>query len=336
MAEWTVTAFLDALRDRLVPDCDGALVRAVAERASAGAAPGGRGRFRDGRRTSVLTPSGVPFEASVSGGDGRTAAELRYVTEAGTAVPFFAHRLAAQRAAVGDLARWLAGGPAEAGAAGAELQAFLDTLFPDPGAVPARTRLAALVGVVHRPDVPGHVARLKVYGNLAADGGSLARVAERWPPFARLAGALDGPTGARAHFATLEVDASGERVHKLYLRTRLADLDGDLPDGLDRRDVAPRDERGPVYLCHRARPAGEGAGGVEGPAVSVHLPAKALGLDPLGMASLARRLAERWHGATGHVDALADAAAAAGGTWAHTVVGLGRTGGKLNVYMAPA
>lgn len=322
MAPGTVAAFLEALRRRVAPACDAGVVRAVLERACAGAPA--TGRRPDGRRASVLTPSGVPFEASVSGGGGRPAAELRYVTEAGADVPFFGPRLAAQRSAAADLAGRLPGGPRDTGP---ELHAFLDALFPDPGAVPARTRLAALLGVVHRPALPTHVARLKVYGSLAADPGSLDRVAARWPAFAGLAGALDRTPGARPHFATLEVDASGGRVHKLYLRTR---LDGPV-EGLD---VGP--VRGDAYVCHTATVAD----GTEA-AVSVHLPAKALGLDAAGMAALAARLAGTRHGTTDHAEALAAAAEAAGGAWAHTVVGVGRTGddgaaGKLNVYVAPA
>ncbi|WP_067574959.1 hypothetical protein [Nocardia acidivorans] len=38
----------------------------------------------DGSRASGLTVTGIPFEASVSGGRGRLTAALRYVTESGT------------------------------------------------------------------------------------------------------------------------------------------------------------------------------------------------------------------------------------------------------------
>ncbi len=85
---------------RLVPGCDREVVRAVFARASAGYT-GPRGR--DGLRVTAITPSGVPFEASVTGGGDRASAALRYVTETATGMPFFGPRLAAQRAALADL-----------------------------------------------------------------------------------------------------------------------------------------------------------------------------------------------------------------------------------------
>ena len=59
---------------------------------------------------------------------------------------------------------------------------------------------------------------------------------------------------------------------------------------------------------------------------------------PAAMLALVRTLAARHHGTTAAIDALADAATAAGGTWTPTVVGIGLAPGgglgKLNVYLA--
>jgi hypothetical protein len=85
-------AFLEALRPRLAPGCDAEVVEAVFRRASAGH---GAARGRDGRRVSVLTPAGIPFEASVTGDEKGPAPALRYNTETATSMPFFGPRLAA-------------------------------------------------------------------------------------------------------------------------------------------------------------------------------------------------------------------------------------------------
>ena len=107
-----VPAFLDALRGSLVPGCDRDIVRAAfaVGRDRLRAVPAGE----TGGGPARSTPSGVPFEASVTGGAGRSAAVLRYVTEPGAGLPFFGPRLAAQRGAVADLAARLAPGPAPA------------------------------------------------------------------------------------------------------------------------------------------------------------------------------------------------------------------------------
>jgi hypothetical protein len=176
-------AFLDQLARCLVPACDPAVVAAVLARASAGYTTA---RGRDGRRASAIKPSGVPFEASVTGGDGRLDPALRYTTEAGTGLPFFGPRLAAQRAALNDLVAFL---PEPALAAAGELAAFAAVLFPDPGAVPARTRFATTVGVVHTAAAPAGVAALKLYGNLTAEPDALGRLAAADVRIAALAGA---------------------------------------------------------------------------------------------------------------------------------------------------
>jgi hypothetical protein len=400
----SVPAFLDELAGRLVPACDPAVVRAVFARASAGY-DGPRGR--DGLRVTAITPSGVPFEASVTGGAGRSSASLRYVTEVATAMPFFGPRLAAQRAALDDLVGWL---PPAARAAAGELRAAVDVLFPDPTVVPARTRFATTFGVVHRADVPGGIAGLKLYGNLRAGGpgapggpggrssgdggpghpsgvgssgdgwsgvgssgvgwsgvgssggpgsrpsdGPVSRLADRWPAVRVLGELVGGLAFLVPHFATVEVDAGGRLGHKLYLRTRRAnpadltvvarrfgaDL-GPVADALRGAGVDDGVWHRQLFVCAALGPSAGGAGGDGGghePEVSVHLSAKALGLDAPGMAGLARRLVER-HGDTGGLDALAASTAAAGGddAWTTTVIGLGLASdgvGKVNVYAAP-
>jgi hypothetical protein len=339
---------LDALRTALVPECDPAAVGAALAAATTGC-DGPRGR--DGRRASALTPGGMPFEASVTGGAGRSAAALRYAAEPGAGLPFFGSRLAVQRRVVADLAARLAPG---AHAGGDEVGALHDELFPDPGAVPARTRFASFLGVVHTPEHPGHLAGLKVYGNLrAADpAAALARLGRRWPGF----GVLDGLTldlvsesgPLTAQFAALEADAGDGLRSKLYVRTRTAGPHG--LDGLARRvgtDPAALDavlaDAGvgldrwarPVFACLTA-PAG-GGGAV---ALSVHVAARSAGLDAASMAAVAGRVADR-HGDARGFAALTTAMAAAGPSAAFevTVVGVGLTAGggvgKVNVYAAP-
>ena len=334
----SVGAFLDELVPRLVPGCDAATVRSTFALAGAGyTVP----RTSDGRRVSAITPSGVPFEASVTGGEGRAESALRYVTEAASGTPFFGPRLATQRRALDALVARL---PAGARAAGAELGCFVDTLFPDPPAVPARTRFATTFGLVHRAEVPGSPAGLKVYGNLGLDRAALARLGGRWPPLEALAARVEGMPFLVPHFATAEADATGRLGHKLYFRTagranaasvsvvarRFDACAADLLDELAGCGAAPVWPR-TIYLCCESRPDGDAR-------LSVHLPARALALDPGAMLALVRTLAARHHGTTAAIDALTDAATAAGGTWTPTVVGIGLAPGgglgKLNVYLA--
>jgi hypothetical protein len=333
-----VPSFVDELARRLVPTCDPAVVGAVLATATSGyAGP----RLRNGRRASVLTPSGVPFEASVTGGGGSAVAALRYVTEAGTALPFFAPRLAAQRAVLDELAGWL---PSCGQAARAELQSFVDTVFPDPAAAPARARFATFFGVVHQPDAPDRLAWLKLYGNLAGNTGALDRLARRWHEFARLRAAVADGAPLVHRFASLELAESDARRYKLYVRPRegsAATLDAlmrrcgidvaDLPAALAgwRREV---DLGARAYICYEAR---EGLD----PATSVYLPVRELGLDAGGLGTLIGDLARSRQGSTLAVDALNAAAAASSGDWQPTVVGLGAPlggrVGKLNLYVAP-
>jgi hypothetical protein len=352
-----VPAFLDELAARLVPGCDPAVVRAVFERASAGYA-GPRGR--DGLRVTAITPSGVPFEASVTGGAGRSSAALRYVTEAATGMPFFGPRLAAQREALDDLVGWL---PAAAQPAAAELGSAVDVLFPDPGAVPARRRFATTFGIVHRDDVPDGIAGLKLYLNLrtgepeaaaATAADALARLSGRCPALGRMHGLLGDLPFLEPHFTTVEVDASGRIGRKLYLRTRRADAAGmavvarrfgaelaPVADALLAAGGADEVWRRRFFVCAASSPLGPAGAraGSDGCELSVHLSAKALQLDPDGMARLARVLVDR-HGEPAGLHTLDSAVDRAGGgdRWTTTVVGLGLAPeggiGKVNVYIA--
>jgi hypothetical protein len=349
----SVPAFLDELSRRIAPGCDPAVVRATASAVVAGGRTSPR--RHDGRRASVLTPSGVPFEASVTGGGGRSAASVRFVGETGTGLPFFGPRLAAQRRALDEVARWLPPtGPAEAGLA--ELRGALDVLFPDPAAVPARTRFATFLGVVHRPEWPAHLAGLKLYGNLRAydPPATLVRLRDRWPAFRDMHDLVGDLSYLVPQFTTLEVDAAGRVGHKLYVRTRPgppgrhgsganatglavlarrfgADL-APLADELRAAGVPPEVWQRPLFLC-----CARHAAGVE---LSVHLSAAALGLDAAPIAGLAGGLAAR-HGDPAGFAALAHAIDRAGGAdaWAITVVGVGLVAGgglgKVNVYAAP-
>lgn len=335
-----VPAFLDGLTARLAPGCDPAIVQTVFARASAGYA---RPRSDDGRRLSAITPSGVPFEASVTGGHGRWDPAVRYVTEAATAMPFFGPRLAAQRVALVDLVGFL---PPAVRAAGDELAELPATLFPDPGAVRARTRFAVTFGVVHRPEVPGHLAGLKVYGNLTADEGGLSRLARRWPALGAAVAVVEGLPFLAPRFATVEAGADGRVGHKLYLRAaraggaalgllarRFGGDAGGLVDEMADAGVDLATGRRSLFVCCTSPPGGGD------PALSLHLTAKGLGLARPAMATLARGLAAHHHGSPDAVDALGAAASAAGGRWRTTVVGVGLPPGggvgKVNVYVAP-
>ncbi|MGY2093154.1 hypothetical protein [Nocardia gipuzkoensis] len=135
--------FLINLAEQLTLRCDPATIRTMMERACGGQLDS---RGPDGRRASTLTTSGIPFEASVTGGRGRFMPAVRYVTETATQETEFVPRLAAQLAAVRDLVAWL---PNTAETVTDLLQTFATTLYPEPATVPARHRFATWLGVVH-------------------------------------------------------------------------------------------------------------------------------------------------------------------------------------------
>ncbi len=321
--------FLDHLARALVPGCDRSAVRALVATALTGATdrPG-----RDGRRASVLTRSGAPFEASITGGRSGPAPALRYVADPASSAGFLGPRLTAQRAVLHDLAVAVADGPA---GVGDEIETFLDAVFPDPARLPARTRAASFVGVVHEAG-PGP-AWIKAYGNLGGDPAAPARLGERWPAFGEIAAATAAlPLVPR--LAALGLAGSGGRRHKVYLRPR-EDDPGALSTvlatlGLQVGDLLPETvrPRSAASLGRRAYVAVEPGLGTA-PVVTLYLPVPLL--DPGRPA----RLVTAWFGDGAVLDLVAAAAAASGRPWDLTAVGLGGPAGgaptRLTVYAAP-
>ncbi|MFQ6332134.1 hypothetical protein ACLMAL_39340 [Nocardia sp. CWNU-33] len=326
--------FLVDLAERLTPSCDPASIRAMMERASGGQLDP---RRPDGRRASTLTRSGIPLEASVTGGRGQFTPALRYVTETGTQEPDFVSRLAAQLAAIRDVVAWLPNGDETVADM---LQSFVATLFPDPAKVPAGDRFATWIGVAHHAAAPHHPARIKVYGKLTAPA-ALHRLCSTWPGFAGLASVPDNEKLIEPAGAAIEVDAHGEVNHKIYLRSRLCDIA--VPMKLVRHfgdpawevlselvrcgvDAAELHEHN-FFVC-RARGAGD-------PTFSLYLSAR----GTTDLTGLVGALASRHHGTTHAVDALALAAESCGASWRHSIAGLGFSADhgidKLNVYGTP-
>lgn len=364
-----VPAVLEELRRRLVPTCDPGTVRRVFAAATSG--HGTSVRLRDGRRASALTRAGVPCEVSVTGGrtapsaadgatGGRSAAALRYATEPGAGLPFFASRLAVQRRALDEMVRRL---PAAAHPVADELRALPEVLFPDPGAVRARTRFATFLGIVHRPEHPRHLAGLKVYANVRTGGAgdALERLGARWSAFDALAGPLRSVPGTAPQFAAVEVDAAGHLTHKLYARTGTGGGDPAVPAlaGALGIDVGPLAE---ALRGAGASPGVSGVGGEvwqrsflvgcarrEGDAglaprieLTVHLSPRALGCDARRLPAIVGRLVDALGDPCGF-DALR--ATTGAGTedpdaaWSLTIAGVGFAPGagvtKVNVYAAP-
>src|SRR5690606_8794309 len=114
--------YLVDVAERLALGCDPASTRAMVERACGGQLDA---RAPDGDRASTLTISGIPFEASVSGGRGELTPAIRYTTENATQETQFSSRVAAQLAAIRDLVAWLPNGDE---AVADMLQSFVATL----------------------------------------------------------------------------------------------------------------------------------------------------------------------------------------------------------------
>ena len=227
------TAFAEHLGGELVPACDAAAVRAAGRRRAGGhrRAAGAAGPARQRAHPSRRAVRGQRHRCA-----GRPAPALRYVADLGSAAPFFGPRLAAQRRVVDDLVARLG---ASGAAVGDEAHAFLDTVFPDPAVVAARTRAAAFVGVVHQPGVAAGPGWLKVYGNLGGDRRALARLSGPWVPFAEVAALVDDlPVVPR--LTALGLAASGARRHKVSHRPREDDPRAP-PAVLDRFGVAAGD-----------------------------------------------------------------------------------------------
>ncbi len=328
--------YLVDLAERLTIGCDPGSIRAVVERVRGGQLDA---LGADGRRASVLTSSGIPFEASVSGGRGQITPVIRYVTATATPEADFGSRVSAQLAAIRDLVAWLPNGVQTV----ADMfQCFVTTLYPDTSELPRwRHRSPTWIGAVHHAAAPRHVARLKVYGGPPTGPGGLYRVCSALPGFAGLASVPDHEKLIKPVGAAIEVDAHGEVNHKIYLKARYNDVA--VPMKLVRYFGAPAWEalselarcgvdaaelhRHDFFVCC-AR--GQGA-----PVFALHLVARRR--DDL--TGLARELASRHHGTTHGVDALALAAESVGASWRYSAVGLGFSADhgidRLNVYGIP-
>ncbi|MGF6892326.1 hypothetical protein ABIA39_002669 [Nocardia sp. GAS34] len=323
--------FLVDLTERLTLRCDPATVRAMMERACGGQLDAQR---PDGDRASLLTLSGIPFEVSVTGGRGKLTPVLRYTTETATQNMEISSRADAQLAAIRDLVGWLPKGDETV----VDLfRSFVATLYPDPTKVPPR--IATWIGVAHDAATPRHAARLKMYCGLRVPG-ALHRLCSTWPGFTEFASVAAEEKLFRPAFATIEVDAHGEVIHKLYLRARSNDVA--VPMKLVRyfgdpawevlselvqcgADAAELHRYGFFVSC--ARGSGAPVFGLD------------VGAGQHDLTGLARELASRHHGTTQAVDALAQAAESCGATLQYSYVGMGFSADqgidKLKVYGAP-
>ncbi|MEV5651640.1 hypothetical protein AB0L57_25600 [Nocardia sp. NPDC052254] len=294
----------------------------------------------DGRRSSGLTLSGTPFEASLTGGRGRCAPVIRYVTETTTWEPTFTVRFEAFLAAVAELVTWLPGGNESVTE---QLHSFIATLYPAPGSIEPSRRPALWLGIVHHPAQPDHLAGLKVYCNSGAIHDAIEIASRRWPDFRELSPVPLDERLLRCAGIALEVDAQGGWKHKIYLRASARDAA--VPMKLIRyfgeaawEPLAELVRCGTnaahlhnydYFVCCNRRDGGS-------PSYTVTVMAGRRD-DHTG---LIRELASRHHGTTHAVDAMAQAAQACGAMWRYSAVGLGFSPDygidKLNVYGAPS
>jgi len=295
----------------------------------------------DGRPASTVHPSGRPLELSVTGSNGVDPV-LRYTTEAGSRWPFFSRRLAHQRQALAATAERL-DAPAAAAVA-PEVVGLIDRAYPDPATVPARTRQATLLGVVHHAEHPSGPVALKVYVNAAAAG---TDALSGWPDLLEAVHPFTGDARLRPHFVAAEATADGA-VRKAYFRTvRSVDpseVDGMLATvGVDGSALVAAVEhaglraalrRRSTFVCRALGPDGTLT-------TSVHLQPGALGPDAL---EAGRRFADAWIGSS-EVIAAAEAAGTAGAAasglpWSLSFLGArfagAGSGPRLNAYVAPA
>ncbi|WP_280253238.1 hypothetical protein [Nocardia abscessus] len=327
--------FLVDVAERLMLRYDPAPIRAIMERACGGQLDA---KGPDGQRASTLTISGTPFEASISGGNGKFTPAIRYVTETATQETRFGSRVAAQLAAIRDLVAWLPNGDETIADM---LQSFVSTLYPDPAKVSTWYRSATWIGVVHHPAAPQHAARLKVYGGLQIVPGALNRLRTEWPGFAELVSVPDHEELITPVAAAIEVDARGEVNHKIYLKARHTDVAvpmklvryfgnqaWEVLSEFVRHGVDPAElHRHNIFVCCSHGAGGSGFG--------LHLGTRQHG----DLTRLVSELASRHHGTTHAIDALTEAAESCGATWRYSAVGLGFSADhgvdKLNVYGTP-
>ncbi|MEV6072961.1 hypothetical protein AB0L82_40995 [Nocardia sp. NPDC052001] len=301
---------------------------------------GGRltGRAADGFPTSTLSVTGIPFEASVTGGRGRVHPVLRYVVEAGTQHPDFGSRLTAQVAAIDAVTAAI---PNIVAAEAAGLRSFVTALYPNPAAVGTRHGFATWLGIAHHGDGPESRVGVKLYGSLLAVPDGLLRLRATFPEFAESILVPARDAFVEPYFAAIEIDSNGGFAHKVYFRARYDDAA--TPMKLVRHFGDPAWEvlsevvrcgadaatlhQFPIVICTGRR-------GDE-PIFALHLgPHRGGDLTPLVHA-----LAVRHHGGTAALDALTSASESVGASWRYSVVGLGCSpdGGirNVNVYGTP-
>ncbi|WP_280478094.1 hypothetical protein [Nocardia asiatica] len=327
--------FLVDLADRLSLGSDPAPMRDILERACGGQLDA---LGPDGHRASMLTISGIPFEASVSGGRGTFSPAVRYITETATQEVTFGSRVTAQLAAIRDLVAWLPNGDR---AVADLMQSFVTALYPDPSKVTAQHRSATWIGIVHHAAAPRHAARLKVYGGLRIVPGALDRLCDALPGFAGLATVPDHETLITPVAAAIEVDARGSVNHKIYSKASYDDVA--VPMKLSRYfghpawellsefvrcgiDAARLHKHDWFVCCSR---------GATGTGFGISLGSR----QRTDLSGLVSELASRHYGTTYAVDALARSAESCGAAWRYSAVGLGYSEehgiDKLNVYGTP-
>ncbi|NKY48095.1 hypothetical protein [Nocardia cerradoensis] len=328
--------FLVDVAERIGTGCTPESVRSVLLRAC-----GGRldTRTPGGRRSSGITVSGLPFEASVTGGRGRSARLLRYITETTTWEPEFAVRLEAYLAAIAELAFRLPDGNDEMIGL---LHSFVTTVYPDPAAIEAGRRPAMWLGIVHHPAEPDRLAGLKVYCSPAGRVDAVEAVSRRWSGFEGLCPIPVNDDLFRNAGLAIEVDACAHLTYKLYVRARFRDVA--VPMKLVRYfgdsawetlseftrcgvDAAHLHDFSYFVCCTRH--------GDEDPSYTVSLATRRS--DDIN--TLVRELAVRHHGGTRAIDAMDHAARACGATWRCSALALGFSPehgiDKLNVYGTP-
>lgn len=326
--------YLIDLMGRLGVPHDSESVRSVLRRACGGQLGS---RRPDGRRASTLTRTGIPFEASVTGGSGRIAPVVRYVTETATQEIAFAPRIDAQRNAIREFAESLSDTD---GAVREMFESLVDSVQPEPSTVSMNYRGFAAIGIIHRDSAPSGIAGLKVYCGPLGQPGSLDRLCRRLPGFAGLAVAPGEGELVEPVYATLEVDAEGGVTYKVYMALRrdiaapmkLVRYFGDaawemLSEFVGRGADASALHRYRYVVC-RARGRGVSS-----------MTLDALAGRDADLTGLVRELAICHHGSTAAVDALAGAAEYTGASWRYSALGVGISPDsgidKLNVYCVP-
>ncbi|WP_148306726.1 hypothetical protein [Nocardia nova] len=336
MAARSAGDFLTGLARELGIGCSPEAVRSVLLSAC-----GGRldVRGRDGARASGITSSGIPFEASVTGGRGQHSPIIRYLTETTTWEPDFTVRLRAYLATVAELVRRLPGGD---DAVTDLLHSFVNTVYPDPAAIEPGRRLAMWFGIVHHPAEPDRLAGLKVYLSPAARADVVDAVRRRWPGFDGLSPVAQNDELFRWAGLAIEVDSRATVKYKIYLKARTTNV------GVPMKMARHFGEAAWEALAELAR-CGADAADLHNDQYFVCCTRDADGHPSYTISVMTRRdtdptdliheLAFRHHGSTAAVDAMARAARSCRATWRYSAYGLGFSPDygidKLNVYGMP-